>query len=318
MKSKSVFSIALLLVFGFGIFIYISSRKPSPELKEFPWAQERKDALTQIEVESFKEGSAEKYTLAFQEGLWGFTKPDFYSTLPERSSVFATAFMNLKPKEVLSGVSAEEYNAYGFNSPQMKILAKFKGRPDVSLILGAETSVGEDMYVALSELKENAFIVPAKDMKIFLNGMNSLINNKILKQSAEDVVALDFRNLKNEEMGFVKTNGFWVQIPSKVSNRDWGMRRFILTLSDLVFETNDIMYRVSGGQAAEQGIDTAKAPYLSLGFADGKKSTIYIGPRTENRYAVYVPEMKLLAWMQPALVHGVFFTASKDLEIKKP
>lgn len=314
MKKTSIFSAGLLLLVSSGFFLYMSSRKPK-KVEGFPWAELRKDALIGMEIELGM--SSEKFSLAFNQGEWKLVKPEYYQTLPDKVAILANTFMTLKPKSILTNLTVEEYNAYGFSTPRVHFTARVKGGKNIALLLGKETSIGEDIYAAVEGVKEIAYIVPSKEAAIFFQGMNTLINNNILVENSDRLNRIMFRNLKNESQTFEKIESFWIERPSGDTNKDWGVRRFILSAQDLKFETKEIIYNVSSAQLLEAGIDTNLSPMLSFTFDDDKTSTVFVGKKISNYYAVYLPEMKLSALVQTDLINGVFNYSSKDMVVKK-
>ncbi|MGL5721993.1 MAG: DUF4340 domain-containing protein [Brevinema sp.] len=312
MKKQSVLTVGILFVLSIVCFFYVSNRSKNAIRDTYPWSEARKDALVSLELEDYRPNSPRKFVLSQENGVWGIFKPIHYAVSQDRIAIFATTFMNLKPKNIFTNVSPEEYNAYGFNNPQMRINAKIKGLPDSTILLGTSTTLGGDVYTALESNKDVVYLLSASEASIILGGLNVLLNSTPFNREYDDNSQVLVKNLLDEDWDFIKTNGFWVLQPSMETNKDWGMRRFLLQTKDLRFETNLIRYDVSSSELNDMGINVNESPYLRIRNSEASY-TVFLGAEQEGMYQAYIPEMQMGVSISSALVHQVFRISLNDL-----
>ncbi|MGL5721446.1 MAG: DUF4340 domain-containing protein [Brevinema sp.] len=313
MKKQSVLTVGILLVLSIICFIYVTNRSKSGVSDRYPWADARKDALVSLEITDSRPNSPRKFILSMENGVLGVFKPIHYATSPDRIAIFATTFMNLKPKNMFTNVSPEEFNAYGLNTPQLRINVSIKGQSDTTLLLGTSTTLGGDVYTALENNRNVVYLLAAQEASILLGGMNMLLYNAPYSVQVDNATQVFLRNNRGEDWDFIKTNGFWVQHPSMETNKDWGMRRFLLQAKDLSFETNVILYDLASSELSNLGVDTNTSPYISLRYEDSSSYSIFIGREDEGFYQAYIPEMTLGVMISSVFVNRIFGVSLNDL-----
>lgn len=312
MKKQSILSVNILFILSIICFLYVTSCNKSTKSTTYPWAESRKDALISLELEDLRLNSPKKFTISKENGVLRVSKPIFYKISPNRIAIFATTFMNLKPKNIFTNVSPEEYNAYGLNTPQIRLHSKIKGLPDSTLILGTSTTLGGDVYTALESNKNTVYLLSNEEASIILGGLSSLLNNTPFDTEYDDETHVMFRNLMDESWHFVKTNSFWVQLPTMETNRDWGMRRFLQQAKDFRFETNNISYDISPNELSNIGIDMNTSPYFKVS-GNNSSYSIYVGNEQDGVYQVYIPEMQASVMVGSAFINQIFRLSMEDL-----
>lgn len=318
MRYKSWIFIGILCVTGAAFLIGMRVKnKPQADLLEFPWSEIRKDNLLGIESILYQKNKKFQYKLLREQNTWHLEEPLQIEALPEKAILLANSFLTMQPLEKISDISAEDYKAYGFSEPRLEVQAIIKNDTNQGFIVGTKTRVGNNFYIMLLNQTNTAYTISGNSLEPFLAGASALINNNIFTEPSDSVQGIKFRNFQGKEIFFIKKDNFWVQIyPENNTEKDWGLRRFILHAKNLYFYPQSIIFSANHQQLQEAGINTNTAPYLTLIFED-KTSSVFLGNKQENGYAVYIPTLNILAAIPIDIADTVFNIDSNDFKIRQ-
>lgn len=318
MRYKSWIFIGILCATG-AVFLIGTRLKNKPQTAqlEFPWSELRKDNLLGIESVLYQKNKKFQYKLLREQNTWHLEEPLQIEALPEKAILLANTFLTIQPLEKITGISAEDYKAYGFSEPRLEVQAIIKNDTNQGFIVGTETRVGNNFYIMLLNQTNTAYTISGNSLEPFLAGASALINNNIFTESSDSVQGIKFRNFQGKEIFFIKKDNFWVQIyPENHTEKDWGLRRFILHAKNLYFYPQSIIFSATHQQLQEAGINTNTAPYLTLIFED-KTSSVFLGNKQENGYAAYIPALNILAAIPTDIADTVFHIDSNDFKIRQ-
>lgn len=318
MRYKSLIFIGILCITG-AVFLIGAhlKNKPQTDPLKFPWSELRKDNLLGIESVLYQENKKFPYKLLREQNTWHLEEPLQIDALPEKAILLANTFLTVKPLEKITGISAEDYKTYGFSEPRLEVQAIIKNSTNQGFIVGTETRVGNNFYIMLLDQTNTAYTVSGSSLEPFLAGASALINNNIFTESSDSVQEIKFRNFQGKENFFIKKDNFWVQIfPENNTEKDWGLRQFILHAKNLYFYPQSIVFSASQQQLQKAGINTNTAPYLTLIFED-KTSSVFLGNKQENGYAAYIPTLNILAAIPTDIANTVFHIDSNDFKIRQ-
>lgn len=318
MRYKSWIFIGILCVTGV-LFLIGKHLKNKPQTNPltFPWSDLRKDYLLGIESVLYQENKKFPYKLLREQNTWHLEEPLQIDALPEKAILLANTFLTAKPLEKITDISAEDYNAYGFSEPRLEVQAIIKNNTNQGFIVGTETRVGNNFYIMLLDQTNTAYIISGSSLEPFFAGAPALINNNIFTESSDSVREIKFRNFDGKENFFIKKDNFWVQIfPENNTEKDWGLRQFILHAKNLYFYPQSIIFSASPQQLQQAGINTNTSPYLTLIFED-RTSSVFLGSKQENGYAAYIPTLNILAEIPTDIADTVFHIDSNDFRIRQ-
>jgi len=319
MKKQLLIS-SILLFAGWGIFTFIDQKKlrSKDTVIKLSWSDIRKDKFSALTTIIYKNNDSVQYTLTRDQGSWIITEPINIAVLPEKAILLVNGLLTLTPSQVLTNISESELSNYGLDTPRIKVTGNFDNTTH-GFIVGQKTPIGDQLYIADINNSNTVYIVNYNAIEPFLQGISSIINNKFLTVSTDDVVSIKFKNMQKEIIELTNNNTFWVQtFPEENINVDWGTKNFLLSLKNLAFNKDSFSFDVNDTILQSLGIDKTSSPMISLLFKNGEDSTLYIGTKTtDEKYPIYISKKNIIAYVDTLMIQNVFNVSAQDLVTHK-
>ena len=315
MKKQLLIS-GIILFIGWGIFTFINQKqvRSKENVIKLSWSNIRKDKFLSLTTTIYKNNTNVSYTITRNQGSWILTEPINISILPEKAALLVNGLLTLTPSQMLTNINETELNNYGLNSPQLKITGSFDNAI-YGFIVGQKTTIGNQFYIKDINNSNTVYLVDSNVIEPFIQGISSIINNKFLTQSTDDILAIKFKNIHQEIIELTNKNAFWIQkMPEENSNVDWGTKKFLLSLKDLIFNTDSFSFDVDDTILKNLGIDKNSSLMISLLFNNGEYSDLYIGSKTNNNtYPIYISKNNMIAYIDLLMMQNIFSVSTKDL-----
>ncbi len=315
MKKQLLIS-GIILFIGWGIFTFINQKqvRSKENVIKLSWSNIRKDKFLSLTTTIYKNNTNVSYTITKNQGSWILTEPINISILPEKAALLVNGLLTLTPSQMLTNINETELNNYGLNSPQLKITGSFDNAI-YGFIVGQKTTIGNQFYIKDINNSNTVYLVDSNVIEPFIQGISSIINNKFLTQSTDDILAIKFKNIHQEIIELTNKNAFWIQkMPEENSNVDWGTKKFLLSLKDLIFNTDSFSFDVDDTILKNLGIDKNSSLMISLLFNNGEYSDLYIGSKTNNNtYPIYISKNNMIAYIDLLMMQNIFSVSTKDL-----
>ena len=315
MKKQLLIS-GIILFIGWGIFTFINQKqvRSKENVIKLSWSNIRKDKFLSLTTTIYKNNTNVSYTITKNQGSWILSEPINISILPEKAALLVNGLLTLTPSQMLTNINETELNNYGLNSPQLKITGSFDNAI-YGFIVGQKTTIGNQFYIKDINNSNTVYLVDSNVIEPFIQGISSIINNKFLTQSTDDILAIKFKNIHQEIIELTNKNAFWIQkMPEENSNVDWGTKKFLLSLKDLIFNTDSFSFDVDDTILKNLGIDKNSSLMISLLFNNGEYSDLYIGSKTNNNtYAIYISKNNMIAYIDLLMMQNIFSVSTKDL-----
>ena len=315
MKKQLLIS-GIILFIGWGIFTFINQKqvRSKENVIKLSWSNIRKDKFLSLTTTIYKNNTNVSYTITKNQGSWILTEPINISILPEKAALLVNGLLTLTPSQMLTNINETELNNYGLNSPQLKITGSFDNAI-YGFIVGQKTTIGNQFYIKDINNSNTVYLVDSNVIEPFIQGISSIINNKFLTQSTDDILAIKFKNIHQEIIELTNKNAFWIQkMPEENSNVDWGTKKFLLSLKDLTFNTDSFSFDVDDTILKNLGIDKNSSLMISLLFNNGEYSDLYIGSKTNNNtYPIYISKNNMIAYIDLLMMQNIFSVSTKDL-----
>lgn len=315
MKKQLLIS-GIILFIGWGIFTFINQKqvRSKENVIKLSWSNIRKDKFLSLTTTIYKNNTNVSYTITKNQGSWILTEPINISILPEKAALLVNGLLTLTPSQMLTNINETELNNYGLNSPQLKITGSFDNAI-YGFIVGQKTTIGNQFYIKDINNSNTVYLVDSNVIEPFIQGISSIINNKFLTQSTDDILAIKFKNIHQEIIELTNKNAFWIQkMPEENSNIDWGTKKFLLSLKDLIFNTDSFSFDVDDTILKNLGIDKNSSLMISLLFNNGEYSDLYIGSKTNNNtYPIYISKNNMIAYIDLLMMQNIFSVSTKDL-----
>ncbi len=319
MKKQLLIS-GILLVAGWGIFTFIDQKKvrSKDSVIKLPWSDIRKDKFSALTTTIYKKNNSVQYTLTRDQGSWIITDPINIAVLPEKATLLVNGLLTLTPSQVLTNINNSELSAYGLDSPQIKVTGNFDNTT-YGFIVGQKTPVGDQLYIADINSSNTVYLINDTAIEPFLQGISSIIDNRFLTESTDDIVSIKFKNVQQEVIELTNDNSFWVQtLPEVNRNVDWGTKNFLLSLKNISFDKDSFSFDVNDTILQSLGINKNVSPMIILLFKSGEYSELYIGAKTaEEKYPIYISKQNIIAYIDPLMMQSVFNISAQDLSTRK-
>ena len=319
MKKQLLIS-SILLFAGWGIFTFINKKevRSKNNVIKLSWSDIRKDKFSALTTTVYKNNKSVQYTLTRDQGSWVITEPINIAVLPEKATLLVNSLLTLTPSQVLTNVSDSELTGYGLDTPRIKVTGEFD-KTIHGFIVGQKTPVGDQLYIADINNSNTVYIVNFNAIEPFLQGISSIIDNRFLIESTDDIVSIKFKNTKKEVIELTNKNTFWVQtLPEANPNVDWGTKNFLLSLKNLAFDKESFSLDVNDTILQSLGIDKTSSSMILLLFKSGEYSELYIGTKTtEGKYPIYISKQNIIAYIDTLMMQSVFNVSAQDLTTRK-
>ena len=319
MKKQLLIS-GILLFAGWGIFTFINKREVRSKhtVIKLSWSDIRKDKFLALTTTVYKNNDSVQYTLTRDQGSWIITEPINIAVLPEKATLLVNGLLTLTPSQVLTNINQSELTTYGLDAPRIKVTGNFENTIH-GFIVGQKTPVGDQLYIADINHFNTVYVVDFKAIEPFLQGISSIIDNRFLTESTDDIVSIKFKNIQKEVIELTNKNTFWVQtLPEANPNVDWGTKNFLLSLKNLAFDKKSFSLDVNDAILQSLGIDKISSPMILLSFKNGEYSELYIGTKTaEEKYPIYISKQNIIAYIDPLMMQSVFNVSAQDLTTRK-
>ncbi|MDK2818468.1 MAG: DUF4340 domain-containing protein [Spirochaetota bacterium] len=315
MKKQLLIS-GIILFIGWGIFTFINRKQvhSKENIIKLSWSNIRKDKFLSLTTTIYKNNTNVYYTITKNQGSWILTEPINISILPEKAALLVNGLLTLTPSQMLTNINDTELNTYGLNSPQLKITGFFDNAI-YGFFVGQKTTIGNQFYIKDINNSNTVYLIDSHVIEPFIQGISSIINNKFLTQSTDDILAIKFKNMHQETIELTNENTFWIQkFPEENPNVDWGTKKFLLSLKDLTFNTDSFSFDVDNTILKNLGIDKNSSLMISLLFNNGEYSDLYIGSKTTNNtYPIYISKNNMIAYIDLLMIQNIFGVSTKDL-----
>ena len=185
--------------------------------------------------------------------------------------------------------------------------------------MGQKTPVGDQLYIADINTSNTVYVVNYNAVEPFLQGISSIIDNRFLTESIDDIISIKFKNIQKEVIELTNENTFWIQtFPEVNRNADWGTKNFLLTLKNITFSKDSFNFDVNDTILQSLGIDKMNSPMIELLFKNGDRSELYIGTKTtEGKYPIYISKQNIIAHIDSLMMQSVFNVSAQDLTTRK-
>ena len=319
MKKQLLIS-SILLLAGWGIFTFIDKKqvRSKNDVVKFSWSNIRKDKFSALTTVIYKKDKSVQYTLTRDQGTWIITDPINIAVLPEKATLLVNGLLTLTPTQILTNISEAELSAYGLDAPRIKVTGNFEGTIH-GFIVGQKTPVGDQLYIADINTSNTVYVVNYNAVEPFLQGISSIIDNRFLTESIDDIISIKFKNIQKEVIELTNENTFWIQtFPEVNRNADWGTKNFLLTLKNITFSKDSFNFDVNDTILQSLGIDKTNSPMIELLFKNGDRSELYIGTKTtEGKYPIYISKQNIIAHIDSLMMQSVFNVSAQDLTTRK-
>ena len=319
MKKQLLIS-SILLFTGWGIFTFIDQKKVRSKdtVIKLSWSDIRKDKFSELTTIIYKNNDNVQYTLTKDHGSWIITEPINIAVLPEKVTLLVNGLLTLTPSQMLTNISESELGTYGLDAPRIKVTGNFDNTIH-GFIVGQKTPIGDQLYIADINNSNTVYIVNFNAIEPFLQGISSIIDNRFLTESTDDIISIKFKNIQKEVIELTNDNAFWVKtFPKDNKNADWGTKNFLLNLKNLVFNKDSFSFDVNDTILQSLGIDKTSSSMIELLFKNGDRSELYIGTKTtDNKYPIYISKKNIIAYVDPLMIQSVFSVSAQDLVTRK-
>ncbi len=319
MKKQLLIS-SILLLAGWGIFTFIDKKqvRSKNDVVKFSWSNIRKDKFSALTTVIYKKDKSVQYTLTRDQGTWIITDPINIAVLPEKATLLVNGLLTLTPTQILTNISKAELSAYGLDAPRIKVTGDFENTIH-GFIVGQKTPVGDQLYIADINTSNTVYVVNYNAVEPFLQGISSIIDNRFLTESIDDIISIKFKNIQKEVIELTNENTFWIQtFPEVNRNADWGTKNFLLTLKNITFSKDSFNFDVNDTILQSLGIDKTNSPMIELLFKNGDRSELYIGTKTtEGKYPIYISKQNIIAHIDSLMMQSVFNVSAQDLTTRK-
>ena len=319
MKKQLLIS-SILLLAGWGIFTFIDKKqvRSKNDVVKFSWSNIRKDKFSALTTVIYKKDKSVQYTLTRDQGTWIITDPINIAVLPEKATLLVNGLLTLTPTQILTNISESELSAYGLDAPRIKVTGDFENTIH-GFIVGQKTPVGDQLYIADINTSNTVYVVNYNAVEPFLQGISSIIDNRFLTESIDDIISIKFKNIQKEVIELTNENTFWIQtFPEVNRNADWGTKNFLLTLKNITFSKDSFNFDVNDTILQSLGIDKMNSPMIELLFKNGDRSELYIGTKTtEGKYPIYISKQNIIAHIDSLMMQSVFNVSAQDLTTRK-
>lgn len=320
-KMKKQLLISCILLFaGWGIFTFIDKKqfRSKNTVIKFSWSDIRKDKFSALTTVIYKNDNSVQYTLTRNQGSWIVTDPINIAVLPEKATLLVNGLLTLTPSQILTNISQSELSTYGLDAPRIKVTGDFDNTIH-GFIVGQKTPVGDQLYIADINNSNAVYIVNFNAIEPFLQGISSIIDNRFLTESTDNIISIKFKNIQKEVIELTNENAFWIQtLPEVNRNVDWGTKNFLLSLKNLAFNKDSFSFDVNNTILQSLGIDKTSSPMILLLFKNGEYSELYIGVKTiEGKYPIYISKQNIIAYIDSLMIQGVFSVSAQDLITRK-
>ena len=319
MKKQLLIS-SILLLAGWGIFTFIDKKqvRSKNDVVKFSWSNIRKDKFSALTTVIYKKDKSVQYTLTRDQGTWIITDPINIAVLPEKATLLVNGLLTLTPTQILTNISESELSTYGLDAPRIKVTGDFENTIH-GFIVGQKTPVGDQLYIADINTSNTVYVVNYNAVEPFLQGISSIIDNRFLTESIDDIISIKFKNIQKEVIELTNENTFWIQtFPEVNRNADWGTKNFLLTLKNITFSKDSFNFDVNDTILQSLGIDKTNSPMIELLFKNGDRSELYIGTKTtEGKYPIYISKQNIIAHIDSLMMQSVFNVSAQDLTTRK-
>ena len=319
MKKQLLIS-SILLLAGWGIFTFIDKKqvRSKNDVVKFSWSNIRKDKFSALTTVIYKKDKSVQYTLTRDQGTWIITDPINIAVLPEKATLLVNGLLTLTPTQILTNISESELSTYGLDAPRIKVTGDFENTIH-GFIVGQKTPVGDQLYIADINTSNTVYVVNYNAVEPFLQGISSIIDNRFLTESTDDIISIKFKNIQKEVIELTNENAFWIQtFPEVNRNADWGTKNFLLTLKNITFSKDSFNFDVNDTILQSLGIDKTNSPMIELLFKNGDRSELYIGTKTtEGKYPIYISKQNIIAHIDSLMMQSVFNVSAQDLTTRK-
>ena len=319
MKKQLLIS-SILLLAGWGIFTFIDKKqvRSKNDVVKFSWSNIRKDKFSALTTVIYKKDKSVQYTLTRDQGTWIITDPINIAVLPEKATLLVNGLLTLTPTQILTNISESELSTYGLDAPRIKVTGDFENTIH-GFIVGQKTPVGDQLYIADINTSNTVYVVNYNAVEPFLQGISSIIDNRFLTESIDDIISIKFKNIQKEVIELTNENTFWIQtFPEVNRNADWGTKNFLLTLKNITFSKDSFNFDVNDTILQSLGIDKTNSPMIELLFKNGDRSELYIGTKTTGgKYPIYISKQNIIAHIDSLMMQSVFNVSAQDLTTRK-
>ena len=319
MKKQLLIS-SILLLAGWGIFTFIDKKqvRSKNDVVKFSWSNIRKDKFSALTTVIYKKDKSVQYTLTRDQGTWIITDPINIAVLPEKATLLVNGLLTLTPTQILTNISESELSTYGLDAPRIKVTGDFENTIH-GFIVGQKTPVGDQLYIADINTSNTVYVVNYNAVEPFLQGISSIIDNRFLTESIDDIISIKFKNIQKEVIELTNENTFWIQtFPEVNRNADWGTKNFLLTLKNITFSKDSFNFDVNDTILQSLGIDKMNSPMIELLFKNGDRSELYIGTKTTGgKYPIYISKQNIIAHIDSLMMQSVFNVSAQDLTTRK-
>jgi len=183
MKGLRTFLVLLVVAAALGGFLYYDSKKePAGQTKQDKvFADVQADKIDQITV---KAASGDRTTVQKQGAGWQVTQPTPVTADEAEMSGLASNLSSLEVQRVIDE-QASDFKQYGLDPARIEVAFKAGGK-DHTLLLGAKTPTGSDMYARTPD-KARVFLVSSYLEATFNKSAFDLRDKTILKIDRDKV-----------------------------------------------------------------------------------------------------------------------------------